>query len=295
MTTLNVIGAGRAGRVIARRLHDAGCCDILAVCNRSLDSAQAAVDWIGHGLAVSELSRLPRAQAWLIAAPDDEIEAVAARLADLGALDAGQLAFHLSGAKPATALVALAQQGVQTASLHPLQSFAAPGLSHAGFTGTYCALEGDQAAVDRLRPWVEAIGGHAFTVASADKALYHAAAVLACNDLVALLETSLRCFEQAGLARPQAIEALQPLLRGTLDNVSRLGTVQALTGPVARGDAGVVAHHQAAIAARLPAVLPTYRALGWVALELATARGQLPAERLAALRDTLADGPPSRS
>lgn len=294
MTTLNVIGAGRAGRVIARRLSDAGCCEVVAVCNRSLDSARAASAWIGSGQACAELARLPTAQAWLIAVPDDQIEACASELADLGLLEAGQLAFHLSGAKSAAALDPLAKQGVQTASLHPLQSFAAPELSHAGFAGTYCALEGDSVAVDRLRPWVEAIGGQAFAVASADKVLYHAAAVLACNDLVALLETSLRCFEQAGLARPQAIEALQPLLRGTLDNVSRLGTVQALTGPVARGDAGVVAHHQAAIASRLPAVLPTYRALGLVALELADARGQLPAERLAALRSALVDGPPSQ-
>jgi predicted short-subunit dehydrogenase-like oxidoreductase (DUF2520 family) len=112
---------------------------------------------------------------------------------------------------------------------------------------------------------------------AAGKTLYHAAAVLMCNDLVALLEAGLRSAEAAGLARGAALEMFAPLVRETLDNVFRLGPARALTGPVLRGDAAVVQAQHGALEALDPRLAGVYRALAVVALELARAQGANPA------------------
>ena len=74
-----------------------------------------------------------------------------------------------------------------------------------------------------------------FPLDPAGKTLYHGATVMACNNLVALLEAALQLYEQAGVPRPTALEIIAPIVRGTVDNVLRMGTTEAPTGPVARG------------------------------------------------------------
>ena len=66
---------------------------------------------------------------------------------------------------------------------------------------------------------------------------------------------------------------MEPLVRETLDNVFALGTVRALTGPVARGDADVVQRQLAALESVDPQIAAAYRALNTIALTLARAQG----------------------
>ncbi|MBB5017138.1 putative short-subunit dehydrogenase-like oxidoreductase (DUF2520 family) [Chitinivorax tropicus] len=293
MTTpprLNVIGAGRAGRVMARLLVSQGLMTLNQVCNRELRSAQQAVAWLGSGRAVDQFSQLSSADIWLVATPDDQLALVATQLAALGILHEADRVFHLSGSHSADVLDALHHQTAHLASLHPLMSFANPDLAFAGFAGTYCAVEGSPAWADQLQQWATQLGGISFALTAHQKTLYHAGAVQACNHLVALLETSLQCFELAGMPRAAALQALQPLLIGTLNNVHHLGTAAALTGPIARGDVGVVAKHVSGLDAQLPQVALIYRQLGQVACELAAQQGGAAAAQLQAIRRLLGAG-----
>ncbi|MGZ3593898.1 MAG: DUF2520 domain-containing protein, partial [Syntrophales bacterium] len=54
----------------------------------------------------------------------------------------------------------------------------------------------------------------------------------------------------------------------TIANIETKGTVQALTGPVARGDAGTVKKHTDAVRQKLPALLQAYSALGILTADL---------------------------
>jgi predicted short-subunit dehydrogenase-like oxidoreductase (DUF2520 family) len=155
------------------------------------------------------------------------------------------------------------------------------------FAGTWCAAEGDAAALQVLRPAFERIGARVSEIAPQHKTLYHAASVIACNYLVALMETGLRCYEQTGLERGSALAMMEPLARETLDNVFRLGTAPALTGPIARGDEAVVTEHLAALGAWDADVAELYRRLGAIALELARRQGEASPEALARLAEML--------
>ncbi len=59
----------------------------------------------------------------------------------------------------------------------------------------------------------------------------------------------------------------------TVENIERLGAVQALTGPVARGDVETVRRHVAALAERLPQLLGLYREIARQTVALAERRG----------------------
>ncbi|MBI1990308.1 MAG: DUF2520 domain-containing protein [Betaproteobacteria bacterium] len=287
-TTLNIIGCGRVGRALARLWAQDGAFTIQDVLDRRLEQSRAAVAFIGQGTAVDAVGQMRAAGAWMLTPPDDQIVACCAALAASGLLAAGNIVFHCSGALPSRDLAPAAARGAVVASVHPLKSFADPASAAQTFGGTYCAAEGDAAALAVLRPAFERIGGSVSEIDPGFKTVYHAASVIVCNYLTALLETGLRCYEKSGFERETALRMMEPLVRETLDNAFRLGTVQALTGPIARGDHAVVAHHLEALGAWEPRIATIYRQLGAVAVELARAQGKADADALAAIERMLA-------
>ncbi len=110
--------------------------------------------------------------------------------------------------------------------------------------------------------FVHDLGGNPFTITEGDKPLYHAAACLASNYLTTLIHSVEAIYQSLGIAPAAALRAFWPLVQGTMQNIETKGTVQALTGPISRGDAGTVAKHLTALRERFPSLLPLYCALG---------------------------------
>lgn len=267
MLTLNIIGAGRLGKTLAQLAHRSGQYRIGAVVCRSLPAAQQACAFIGGGAPRDSLQALPAANLTLLAVPDGAIASVA---------------FHASGVGEAALLAPLAAAGVHCASLHPAFSFAEPARAVQGFAGTRCALEGDVTAFPVLRDFAAAIGAVPFDLAPGGKAAYHAALSIASNYLVTLHDLAARVAAQAGMSDEVAAAVLGGLMRQTLENTLALGPQAALTGPIARGDAGTVAKHRGVLPAADDAL---YCALGQATAGLAASR--LDAAALAVVRAAL--------
>ena len=134
----------------------------------------------------------------------------------------------------------------------------------------------------------EGIGGKVVHLDAANKDIYHAASVFVCNYVTALLEVGLRCYMKAGLDRETAREIMAPLVRDTVENALRLDTVKGLTGPIARGDHGVVAREMDALKRWEPDLGELYRRLGRIALDLSSQQGNASEASLEILRDILA-------
>lgn len=266
---LNIIGAGRAAMTLARLWHDAGHFRIGQILNRSLASAQQAVNFIGAGEAISTPDEVRPSELTLIGVPDTLIAAISGELT----LAQGSVCFHLSGSQAAYLMTHQREQGVAIGSLHPVKSFADPALSVENFAGTYCGLEGDPQAVALLDKASRSIGGIPFQIDPSQKTLYHAGSVMVCNYLNALMEAGLRCFEQAGIERQTALALAHPIVSGTVDNIFRLGPTKALTGPIVRGDHQVVAQHLEALASSNPQLAELYQQLGRLAVDLAIEQG----------------------
>jgi predicted short-subunit dehydrogenase-like oxidoreductase (DUF2520 family) len=287
MKTANIIGCGAVGQTLGRLFKEAKVFQIGDILNRSLDSARGAAAFIGAGRPVSGFAEMRPADLYFIAASDDGIAGCAAGLAASGLVVPGSIVCHLSGALPSSVLAPIAERGGSVASVHPVKSFADPLDSVAGFAGTWCGIEGDSAAVACLSDAFGAIGGKIFSLDARYKTVYHAGSVLVCNYLSALIEAGVRAYQKGGLPRQTALEVMEPLVRGTVENIFRAGTVQALTGPIARGDCAVVARQLEALDDWDSGIALIYRALGRMALELSQQRGGASDDDLAQLQEVL--------
>jgi predicted short-subunit dehydrogenase-like oxidoreductase (DUF2520 family) len=280
MKSLNIIGAGRVGRTLASLCEEKHTFAVQDVLDRTEAGARAAVAFIGDGVPVADIEKLRHADIWMLTPPDRQIRTLAEAVARAGLLRAGDIVFHCSGSMSSGELEVASAAGALVASVHPLKTFAEPRDAVRTFAGTYCAAEGDDGALQVLQPAFERIGGNVSLIDARSKVVYHAASVIVCNYLAALVETGLRCFEKAGIPRDAASAMTQPILRETLDNVIQLGPAHALTGPIARGDAAVVARHLQALDAWDTTAARIYRSLGAAAVELARRHGEADAEAL---------------
>lgn len=284
---LNIIGCGRLGKTLARLWSDNRLLTIGGICNRSANSAAEAQTFIGGGTVYPNLNQLPATPLWLIAVPDSEIATIVQQLDSANIVPVHACVFHCSGAQPATIMQPLKDQGAHIASIHPVHSFANPQRSLHSFTGTYCAMDGDQQALAQLGPLFAAIGGRTFQLSAASKPLYHAATAVASNYLVALLETALSMLEKTGLSRDAAQALIRPIVLQTAENVCTKGTMAALTGPIARGDVGTIKSHIRALLELHPEALPIYKQLGNLTLPLAKEQGTASTEQLQKITELL--------
>jgi predicted short-subunit dehydrogenase-like oxidoreductase (DUF2520 family) len=168
-----------------------------------------------------------------IATPDDVVAEVAAQVRPV----ATTAVIHLSGSLGLDVLAGHARRG----SLHPLVPLPTPAIGAERLrSGVTLTVAGDPVT----RTVAEALGGHVVEVDDADRAAYHAAAVIAANHLVALMGQVERVAATAGLP----LEAFAGLMRAASEDAFALGPRQALTGPAARGDWETVERHRTAIA-----------------------------------------------
>jgi len=287
MKTLSVIGCGKLARALGRLWSQQGLFRIGDLLNRSEESGLQAAAFLGAGRVVDSFADLQPADVFLIATVDDAIAPCCNTLAASSILKPGDVVFHCSGLAPSTLLESAAREGAAIASVHPVKSFADPVQSIETFTGTFCALEGDPVALNLLQPAFEAIGGHCFSIDPVQKNLYHAGMVVISNYLTTLLETGGQIFERVGLPRTEAFKIMEPIVKGVVENVFSLGTIQSLTGPFSRGDVETIRHHLAALAQEDPLLDETYRQLGRATLALSRQQGTAPAARLEQLAQTL--------
>lgn len=278
---LNIVGTGRLGATLARLLADNGSIRLGDLYSRHPERAADAARFCGGGTPRSDLAALADADIWLLSVPDDVIADTARRLADSSRDWRGVTAFHCSGIHTAATLAPLKAQGAHTASLHPAHSFGDRDQSLATFAGTCCTLEGDSEAKTALEPLFAAIGARLLAIEPESKALYHAATAVASNYLVTLLDTSIALLRQTGIGEQDARRLLAPLVNQTSDNLFKRGAVEALTGPIARGDGATVAAHLKALEQHCPDYLPAYRELGLLTLQLANREQKASAEQRA--------------
>ena len=283
---LAIIGAGRVGRALARRLRQQGW-RIGAVVSRTAKHARAAARAIGAGRPQSQLdSAILAADVVLITTPDRSIATVAKALARLGGKTAhgrriarkgrskdvrqgrgeltGKVVLHTNGALDRSVLQPLERLGAATGSLHPLQTFSGRGVP--SLDGCICALEGTPAALRAARRICRDLGCRPVVIAPRAKPAYHAAGAFAAGHILAVIEAATRMLVALGFSRREAVRALLPLTRQTLANFERLGPRPSWTGPLARGDFETVAKHTAALRRFPREYRQAYAALSHLAL-----------------------------
>jgi len=259
-----IIGRGRVGNGLARTLRK---------------SAGIEVRSVGRKIAASAVRR---ADTIVLAVSDDAIEEVAERIAPHVGPKATVV--HCAGARSVDELHACASRGAAVGVMHPLVSFPST-RSHPSLRGTSFTVSGDRRAIAASRRIASACGARVVVAQTSDPA-YHAAAALAANGAAALAFFSVSLLARLGFDQRAAERAIGGLLQSVGENVQRLGVPNALTGPIARGDAATVTKHRSAVRRVNRGALSAYDAVAPVIVRCARAAGLSKEKAAQILRET---------
>lgn len=260
---IGIIGTGRVGRALGLALAPHSAAPIL-IHGRNPDNVGRAAADIGRAAPADGLPSLSFACDLIVLAVADD--ALASVIADLAATDLSAFVCHVSGRSGAALLDPLRQHGAITAAVHPAMTFTGEPMAEvARMIGARFAVSApDSKALLQARRLVALVGGVAVEVPESHRALYHAALCHAANHLVTLIAGASDALGVAGVLEPGAL--LAPLARAALENSLQHG-IEALSGPLLRGDRETIDDHLDALAVQDPDLLPAYRAMALETLE----------------------------
>ncbi len=179
-----------------------------------------------------------RSEAIFIATPDDEILRAFANISRH--IMKRTYIFHFSGIL--TADIIPESKKIYRASVHPFATFPAvkSKLKNKHF---FLSVEGDAPAVRMLRKIFRSKHFTIKKIRKVDKAIYHLIGVFSSNLLIGLVDSVDRLAIKIGWRRSDFEQMIFPLIEETLHNISEYGVQDALTGPLARGDVGIIRKH----------------------------------------------------
>lgn len=271
MMKTGIIGAGTVGNALAVGLS-AGGYDIVAVSSRSIASAEKLAARIDRCRVCSSPQEVVDASDIVfVTTPDDVIAGVVSSLK----WTEGKSVVHCSGAASTDIIVAARLSGALTGAMHPLQTLAGVDQAIKNIPGSTFALEAEEPLMTTLKEMVNALRGTYIVLKASDKVLYHAAAVIACNYMVTLVKVATDLWKTFDVPTDDAVKALMPLMRGTLNNIENVGIPDCLTGPIARGDTGTIRKHIEALEKMAPETLSTYREMGRQTIPVSKAKGKI--------------------
>lgn len=273
---VGVIGAGRVGAVLGAALRAAGhgVVGVAAVSEASRERAELLLPEVP---ILSPQQIVERAELVLLAVPDDQLADLVSGLAATGHWQAGQLVAHTAGRWGVEVLEPARQSGAIGLAIHPSMTFTGLSLDLPRLSGCAFGVTAPAAVLPIAQALVMEMGGEPVVIAEADRPIYHAALAHGANHLTTITGQALQLLGELGLEQPERV--LGPLARAALDNALSVGE-SALTGPVARGDAGTVREHEQtlvehALGTGQQDIARAYRALAALTAERARDRGML--------------------
>ncbi|CUS80590.1 Predicted oxidoreductase, contains short-chain dehydrogenase (SDR) and DUF2520 domains [Candidatus Kryptonium thompsonii] len=256
-----IVGAGRVGTLMAKFLSQVLGHRIIAVVSRSDESIERFLKRVKADVASKSIHDLPsEVEVIFITTSDSAIKEVAEKISKLENLNFKNLVvYHTSGVLTSDVLDSLHRCGSEVGSLHPIYS-----VSHFDYTVDEIkkikfTLEGSKKIYD-ITKWIfYNFDSNIFPIDKSCKVLYHIACVFASNYVIALLNAIGEILRKANLNVDDKF--LIPLVEASLKNADELGVVNALTGPIERGDLETLELHLNELKDKFPEILPLYSSL----------------------------------
>jgi predicted short-subunit dehydrogenase-like oxidoreductase (DUF2520 family) len=286
---IGFIGAGKVAVPFGRYLHKRGI-NISGYFDRHVDKVAHACDQT-RSKAFKNISETAlHSDIILITTQDDKIAAACRQLCEDKSITPRHLVGHMSGAHSSRILGEAKKLGATVFSLHPLQAFADEEKSLTDLPNAYFSLESEESGPDPVLEMLSRMGNPYFKLSPEVKSLYHLSACIVSNYLVTLMASGLDALEKSGIDPRQGFTAMRPLIEGTLSNIAKMGPAKALTGPVARGDAGTIGQHIKALQSpEFDDLRSVYTFMGLKTLELASKETLKNQDKADAVRKLLED------
>lgn len=238
---IGIIGAGKVGVSVGRYLKDNNI-QISGFYDTDSDNAAFAAQFTQTD-CFSDLEELVKVSDTLfITTPDNVIGSVWDCIKNNMSVQ-NKIVCHFSGALSSDVFTDSQSTGAGVCSVHPMLAFSDKLTSYRIPANTFFAIEGEETAVSAVKSLFESLGNTVCRIDKSKKSLYHTAASVLSNEIVALLDMGYSLLEQCGFSRDDAVGATKNLVSGNVKSVLENGCVNALTGPVERNDLQTVKKH----------------------------------------------------
>lgn len=247
-----IIGAGRLGTAIGyfiaeKKLNNIKIVSVSAPTKKTINRAKKIFEKHKRNILFTNSNTIAaeKANTIFICTPDDIIKKACESIYNIKKnTNQKKTIIHFSGSKSLEVLRAAEKKGDCVASMHPLKSFASALEATKTLKGTeYGITYKDKKGENTIKLLVRVLEGNSIFVKDDTKPIYHAAACIASNYLVSLIDYAVSINEKIGISPGESIKGLTSLIEGTIDNISKMGTKKSLTGPIARGDIGTIRDH----------------------------------------------------
>lgn len=178
----------------------------------------------------------------------------------------GKIFCHLSGSLSSDVFSGIDNYGAYPISIHPMFAFSDKESVYQQLNEVSFTLEGHPKAIAMWKHIFSELENEAIEISKEVKPTYHTAASLLSNHVVAVLHAGYKLLEECGFTEEEARRFSQVLVKNNVEHVIEAGTVNALTGPIERGDAETVEKHLDVIGVNIGTL---YRACGNQLLEIA--------------------------
>ena len=237
---IGFIGAGRVGSSMGRYLSEKGA-GIAGYYDASGAAAVEAADFTGTD-SFSDLEQLVSLSDTLfITTPDGIIGEVWDCIKKMSIHN--KIVCHCSGSLSSEVFSGIESTGASGCSIHPMLAFADKFTSYEQLNNAFLTIEGQEHALSVMKNFFAEYGNLVCEIDSGCKAKYHAAASILSNQVVAVLDAGYRLLTECGFSPMKAVDATEKLVLGNVKNICDKGPVNALTGPIERGDVGTVRKH----------------------------------------------------
>lgn len=241
---IGFIGAGKVGFSLGRYFAEHGL-DVIGYYSKRPESAKEAADFTNTRKYDTIAELLRDSDTLFLTVPDGRIGEVWDCMKNLEIKN--KIICHCSGSISSAAFFDGEERGAYVYSVHPLYAISSKYESWQELGKAYFTLEGSVGRREEMAQTLRRAGLQVMITTPENKTLYHCGAVVVSNLAAGLYALGADILECCGFGKEDAQKALAPLFLGNATAVAERGPVEALTGPVERGDASTIEKHIAAI------------------------------------------------
>ena len=252
---IGFVGAGRLACALAWSLAGRGLSVTAVHSLYAADAEKLATPIEGCVFAASPQAVVDGCDLVFVTTPDGAIEATAAE----ARWRAGVAAVHCSGVTDVAALDSAKRDGAMTGGFHPMQTFGDPAAAARSLPGCTITIEAEEPLNGVLVAIAQTLECRVNRLPPGMRGRYHAAAGYTSQFINALFAEGAKIWQSWGATEEDAVRALLPLARGTLESIASAGLADGMPGPVSRGDVGSIEKHVAALSPLGPEVMEFYR------------------------------------
>jgi len=182
---------------------------------------------------------------------------------------------HTSGFFGTDILEPAKRAGARVGGLHPAQLFANVEQALQALPGSTFCLMGEPPLLDTLKQLVSAIKCKWIVLTTDQKPLYHVALAFAADFPMVCIKIATDLFQKFGISPGETLKILAPIIRGSVEGTLSIGFPHCFSGPITRGDLGVLSKHVATIEKYEPSLASLFKALDAHIVPMALAKGTI--------------------